>query len=133
VPATVRLTLAQADLQRQLTGDQGMVTRYVLRRTQAIRNRAVLYCPVDTGNLRSSIVSAVRSDGMVVVGTVGTPVDYAVAVHEGTRPHVIRPRRARVLAWGPPGARVFATFARHPGTRGRPFLRRALEEVMAGG
>lgn len=127
---SVRLQLDQATLQRDLTGPNGMATQYVLRKTSEIRTRAVLYCPVQTGNLRNSITSAVRSDGMLVIGTVGTPVDYAMAVHEGTsgRPQRVGPYSARGRS-----GRTYMVPAhmRTPRPRqGKPFLRKALQDVM---
>jgi hypothetical protein len=109
VPVTVRVQIAQAELRRQLTGPSGLVTRHVLRVTERIANRARLYAPVDTGNLRASITTAVRTEGDRVIGTVGSPVVYAVVVHEGR------------------------TTSRGKHIRGRPFLRRAMEDVMGGG
>ena len=41
-------------------------------------------CPRDTGNLRASITGDVQTDGDLTRGTVGTNVDYAPYVHEGT-------------------------------------------------
>lgn len=92
------------------------------------------------GSLTSSSVE-VRAGGQLNVG-------YAAAVEFGSRPHVIRPRRAKVLAWG--GARTlagglragsrptnFARSVRHPGTRAKPYLipgfRKALDLVGLGG
>lgn len=71
-------------------------------------------------------------------------VGYAAAVEIGTRPHIIRPRQRKVLAWGGPrrlsgslrsGGRPthFAKFVRHPGSRARPYLvpgmKRAVERA----
>lgn len=73
-----------------------------------------------------------------------TSADYAPYVEFGTRPHVIRAKNRKALAWG--GARRlsgslrkgakpthFARSVNHPGTRARPFLRpgaqQALDEV----
>lgn len=64
--------------------------------------------------------------------TVGTNVDYAVMVHDGTRPHVIRPVRKQALKFTIGGQVVFAKVVHHPGTRARPFLDRALREETAG-
>ncbi|MGO4748286.1 hypothetical protein AB4212_06575, partial [Streptomyces sp. 2MCAF27] len=47
-------------------------------------------------------------------------------VLDGTRPHLIRPRRARVLRFEVDGHVVFSAFARHPGTRPNNFMARAL-------
>lgn len=63
--------------------------------------------------------------------TVGTDVEYAPFVHDGTRPHIIRPRRAQALRFAVGGRIVYARRVRHPGTRARPFLDRALREVAA--
>lgn len=159
MPATVRrVDLAHATLQRELTGPRGLVTRYVMRQVRAIRNRAVLYCPVDTGNLRASITSAVSSPvgggGLVIEGRVGTPVEYAVAVHEGNfamsvtvpahsvKAHQVKARAARRKRGDRPAvtARAAYTRAAHmrkqhwrtiPARAGRPFLRRAMNEVLA--
>jgi phage gpG-like protein len=105
MPVRLRVQINQAETRRLLTGPDGLATRYVMRKTQQIANRARLYCPVDTGNLRASITTAVRQQGDQVVGLVGTPVEYAVPVHEGYRT----------------GRRTVP---------GRPFLRRAMIEVM---
>jgi hypothetical protein len=138
--ARARVRVAQAQLEDALTGPQGLVTVYIRGITRQIENRARLYAPVNTGNLRGSITSYVGTAGLTVTGIVGTPVHYGVYVHEGTRPHEILPRTpGGVLTWktGPgsgenrPGPRVFARRTFHPGTRARPFLRRAMEDVLA--
>ena len=46
-----------------------------------IDGEAVLRCPVDTGNLRSSITYVVDESKKSVV--LGTPVDYALEVEKG--------------------------------------------------
>lgn len=47
-------------------------------------------------------------------------------VIEGTRPHLIRPRRAKALRFEVGGRVTYAKVVRHPGTRANPFLQRAL-------
>ena len=97
-------------------------------------------CPVDTGNLRSSITPEV--DGFKE-GTVGTNVEYAMAVEYGSRPHDIKPREKQALAFevggtkgryvttksgkrryqkGKPGEPVVVRRVKHPGTKPQPFL-----------
>jgi hypothetical protein len=105
VAVRVRSQVSEDRLRQLLNGPDGLVTRFILRKTEQIANRARLYCPVDTGNLRASIQTAVRSDGPRVTGLVGTAVEYAVPVHEGYRT----------------GRRLVP---------GRPFLRKAMTEVM---
>ncbi|MCL7377013.1 hypothetical protein [Streptomyces sp. 35G-GA-8] len=49
-------------------------------------------------------------------------------VLDGTRPHIIRPRRAKALRFEVGGRVVYAAYARHPGTRASNFLARALRQ-----
>lgn len=81
--------------------------------------------PVKRGTLRGSITSRVEAAG--TRGVVGTNLSYARPVHEGSRPHTIRPRNARALFWK--GARHPVRVVRHPGTKPNPFLMRALERL----
>lgn len=93
-------------------------------------NRAKVLAPVDTGRLRASIrVQRRRTLSLRQIWTVGSDVEYAEMVHDGTRPHIIRPVRAQALRFRMGGRLVFAKVIHHPGTRARPFLDRALREV----
>lgn len=47
--------------------------------------------------------------------------NYAIYVHEGTRPHTIFPRIKRALFWQ--GAAHPVKRVEHPGTRARPFMK----------
>lgn len=101
--------------------------------------------PRRTGNLGRTIrLGRVDARSAEVLAGGQRNVGYAAAVEFGSRPHVILPRRARVLAWG--GSRTlggrlrsgsrpthFARRVNHPGTRPKPYLgpgvRRAIEKV----
>ena len=52
-------------------------------------------------------------------------VNYAIFVHEGTRPHIIRPRVKQALYWK--GARHPVMSVRHPGTKKNPFMEEGLK------
>jgi len=93
-------------------------------------NRAKVFAPVDTGRLRASIRVERRSVlGLRMRWTIGSDVEYAPMVNDGTRPHIIRPKNAKVLRFKVGGQTVFARVVHHPGTRAQPFLDRALREV----
>jgi len=83
--------------------------------------------PVRTGRLRQSIT--VRLDTEKV--TVGPTVSYAPYVEYGTKPHIIRPVRAKALAFEVGGTTVFAKLVRHPGFAGRFFARGAYEQFIS--
>ena len=128
----VRVDLDQAEI-RRLYQAGGQVFVFVSGITRRILARAKLYAPVKTGYLRNSGTEAVVNDGPHgVLGVVGFTADYAAAVHEGARPHVIKPKTAGgVLAFKVDGRLVYAKSVRHPGNKGRPFLTRAAEEELA--
>ena len=112
-------------------------------------HHAKIEVPRKTSRLGRTIrLDAARPKGRRFVLSGTADVNYAAAVHEGTRPRVIVPRPGRVgrngrpaaLAWG--GARRlsgslrrgakpehFARRVNHPGSRANPFLARALEKA----
>lgn len=61
----------------------------------------------------------------------GSDLEYAAAVNDGARPHIIRPRTKQVLRFRVDGQVVFAKVVNHPGNKGSHFLDRALREVAA--
>lgn len=91
------------------------------------RNQAVTVVPVDTGRLKGSIAYEVTRAGKDVIARVGTNVEYAKPVEFGTAPHIIRPKNKRALYW--PGAEHPVALVNHPGTKGKPYLRPALEKM----
>ena len=124
-----RIRLDRAELNRTITNASRTELREAARQ---VVNRAKVLAPVDTGRLRSSI----RADPPRVFSlrgsvTVGSDLEYAAMVNDGTKPHVIRPKNAKVLRFNVGGQVVFARVVNHPGTRARPFLDRALREVAA--
>lgn len=81
--------------------------------------------PVKTGFLRDSIVTRRAPDTV----SVGPTASYASFVEFGTRPHIIYPVTANVLAFEVGGKTVFAKHVNHPGFPGRFFVRGTSEEV----
>ena len=112
-------------LRRYLGRMSDDVRRAVDRTRIDVQNEARRRAPVDTGRLRSSIVSRAEGSGRSVGYMVGTNVNYAAAVEYGTSPHVIKPVNKRALYW--PGAAHPVAQVNHPGTAARPFLRPAIE------
>jgi bacteriophage HK97-gp10 putative tail-component len=96
-------------------------------------NRAKVLAPVNTGRLRSSIrAGQPRIFSLRGSLTVGSDLEYAAMVNDGTRRHFIRPKNGQFLRFrGRDGSIVFARVVDHPGTRANPFLDRALREVAA--
>lgn len=131
----VTIKVDQAQAQRVAT-DYAFVL--VTDTTRQIFNRASVLTPVRFGNLRGHNKQRVKRRSPGVVGEVYNDADYAEAVHNGSRAHTIRPKREQskrnkkrkaMLRFVVGGRVVFARSVRHPGTRARPWLARAAEEV----
>ncbi|MCM6777937.1 hypothetical protein NDR87_31435 [Nocardia sp. CDC159] len=104
----------------------------IMRRLgRAITTTARRRVNVRSGRLRSTIGHRVTPAGPVVRLDVFATARHARYVHDGTRPHVITPRRAAVLRFEVGGRTVFARRVQHPGYRGNPFLSSAVRDELA--
>lgn len=122
-----RIRLDRANLNRTFKS-QGK--REGDKAARAVVNRAKVLCRVDTGRLRASIRVERRSLlGLRMRWTVGSDVEYAAAVNDGTRPHKITAKNAQALRFRWNGKTVIVKSVQHPGTKAKPFLDRALAEV----
>lgn len=105
-----------------LASPVGAVGKDLARRAIRVTNKAKQLCPKDTGRLSQSITWKITVSGLGLDAIVGTNVEYAVYVHEGTRPHVIEGKPW--LYWK--GAAHPVRRVNHPGTRAHRFLVDAL-------
>lgn len=105
------------------------LTRGALRAGGKVFEREVkAEIPVKDGELRASarVTTGAKKDGRVYAhvkvggGGKGDPY-YARFVHEGTRPHDIKPSTKAALFV----AGLFRQLVRHPGAQPNPFMRRA--------
>ncbi|MBZ3909421.1 HK97 gp10 family phage protein [Streptomyces acidiscabies] len=122
---TINTRAYETGLRRWFGGMSADVAKAVDRTRIDVQNEARRRAPVDTGRLRSSIVSRVEGGGRSLGYAVGTNVSYAADVEYGTAPHVIKPKDKKALFW--PGAAHPVAQVNHPGTAPRPFLRPAIE------
>lgn len=60
-------------------------------------------------------------------GVVGTNVDYGPSIEFGSKPHVIKARNAKALAFKIGGLMIFRKSVNHPGFKGESYLRYAAE------
>jgi len=110
--------------------DANAVARDAVRRiTRRVLTRSTVLCPVDSGRLRASGRMKIGEGPRGPQGVVEYPVNYAAAVHDGSRPHKIKARKKKALKFQMGGRTVYAKEVRHPGAQGRPFLRMAAEEI----
>lgn len=116
-----------ADLE-QMIGDitKGVVTRA----SYAVEQKAKENCPGPTGMLRRSITTSVEETDNGYEGTVGSDVEYAPYVHEGTGIYSRTGTGRQEVPW------VYFNkakghFVTTSGIKPKPFLSDALEEVSA--
>src|SRR5699024_3680263 len=127
-----QLVIDNAQMRAVLTGKSSAAVQLVQKAQRQTLTRAKITSPVDSRPLRNDYVAEPIKESGYEVTTEnrvegGAKQENAMYVHEGTKPHVIKPRRKKVLSWKGPEGRVFATAVNHPGTAPRPWLRLALE------
>jgi HK97 gp10 family phage protein len=83
--ASARFTYYKAEEARLMHHASGPVGRYLARIAAKVETAAKTRCPVDTGRLRSSINWRMELEGDKLVAIIGTNVEYAIYVHEGTK------------------------------------------------
>jgi hypothetical protein len=123
---SVKVELFQPVIRQLLFDDLG---REVAKVTLKVHNRARVLCPVDEGNLRASHQFKIKSGANKITGEVFTKVKYALAVHEGRRAIVIRPKTKQALAFRWHGVPMVRKWVSQPARHGKPWLRDALREV----
>lgn len=120
-----------------LRSESGEVGRWLMGIGRDIKVNAVAKAGYKTGALKSSITLKHNRTFRGQSITVGSPLNYALYHHQGTKPHIITPRRANQLVFMTPrgtgGMRLVRTqIVRHPGTRPNPFLTEPMRIVLAG-
>jgi hypothetical protein len=108
----------------------GEVGQYLRKKSRELAAYARRQVGVDTGALKASINYRVVSSGGGLVAFVGSDNRVAYMHHQGTRPHIITPRRAKTLRFYSHGRIVYAQVVRHPGTKPNKYLTDNLRRVI---
>jgi len=130
VPEATVFTIDEKGVNELFNDRQGDIRQYMDRQAKQVVQLAKRKVGKKTRALERSI------DYQMIPGTNG--VSYEVTAsnhiafmhHEGTRPHIITPHTRRAMRFRDGGRVVYARIVAHPGTRGNPFLRDALREVV---
>jgi hypothetical protein len=126
VSTSFQLDRGRIDRMLHLPG--GMVHRNMERRVRRVEAEAKRRAPGSMGDgIRSRLDRTAAGDFRGVITSTHPATIYVVS---GTRPHVIRPVRARALRFTVGGRVVFATVVHHPGTRANNFLAEALRAAL---
>ncbi len=120
----------------------GMTGRWTRLQGEKVAAHARLIAPkpgLGKGYATGELALSIKTRGPVIGRTgpevdVVSDTDHSVYVHEGTEPHVIKPRfdEQLVFFWRKAGRVVFKDSVRHPGTQANKFLFNALRNVFGG-
>ncbi|MDX3237209.1 hypothetical protein PV392_16325 [Streptomyces sp. ME03-5709C] len=122
---SVEVRIDQGRLARLLRARGGIAERKLRQRTRRVASIAEREAP---GSMGDDVSWRIEAGPRGLQGVVTCSHPAVRFVLDGTRPHLIRPRRAKALRFEVGGRTVYAKLVRHPGTRANNFLRRALEQ-----
>ena len=114
--------LAQA-LKESARGSEVTTQNVLVNSANYLKSEMEARVPVDTGKLKQSIQIRVTGDKVII----GPDTEYAEYVEFGTKPHEIRAKKGKALAFRMGGQTVIVKSVKHPGTRAQPFVRPAFE------
>lgn len=106
------------------------IYRDIDARGRRLQTLAVAQVGKRTNRLASSIHTRTTVDLLGIVSTTGSDDPISLIHHDGTRAHVIRPRRAKVLRFVQNGRVRYAHRVWHPGTRPNRYLTDNLPKVI---
>lgn len=110
------------ELDYLLKNPSGPVGRTLGKRGLRVVIAARRQVGVDTGALKRSISMSHKRDVRGQFVKVGSPLNYALMHHEGTKPHIITPNRSQYLVFNKGSRVIYATSVRHPGTKPNRYL-----------
>lgn len=114
--------IRKAELDYLLHNPSGPVGRHLAKKGRAVLVAARAQVGVRTGALRNSLHMRHLRDSRGQFVRIGSPLNYALAHHEGTKPHRITPDRAQVLRFVRGSTVVYAHSVMHPGTKPNRYL-----------
>ncbi len=121
---SVRVTVDPGRIARALRLRNGVVARRLAERTERTARIAEREAP---GSMGRYVTWRVQDGPRGLQGVIECNHPAVRYVLEGTRPHLIRPRRAKALRFEVRGRVVYSAYARHPGTRANNVLVRGTQ------
>lgn len=125
-----KVTFYEPVLDRYLNQPGGEVGRYLEGKGRQILVLAKSQAGLRTGALRSSIHMRHSKDPKGQYIKIGSSLPYALMHHEGTKPHMIYPRKAKQLRFVKRGQVIYASAVRHPGTKANKYLTDPMNKVI---
>jgi len=111
-----------AQMDYLLRQPEGPVGRNLTKRGSRVLAAARLQVGIDTGKLKASLRMTHNRSVRGQFVMVGSPLNYALMHHQGTKPHIITPKRSQVMVFASRGRVIYTTHVNHPGTRANRYL-----------
>jgi hypothetical protein len=112
----------KAELDFMLNSPEGDVGRYLAEKGNLIMDAARAQAGLRTGALRRSIHMRHLRDSRGQYVKIGSKLDYALVHHEGSKPHVIRPARTKVLRFVKGSMVIYSPEVMHPKVEANRYL-----------
>lgn len=125
-----RVRFFEPEMDRLLHSESGTTGRWLTKRGRLIMQLAKMQVGVKTGALRSSIHMRHFRDPRGQYLKIGSDLHYALMHHEGSRPHVIVPKTAKMLKFVSRGQVIVTHRVMHPGTKANKFLANPMKLVV---
>jgi hypothetical protein len=119
----------KAELDFFLNSPKGDVGRYLAEKGDLVMAAARVQVGVRTGALRRSIHMRHLRDSRGQYVKIGSNLDYALVHHEGSKPHVIRPARTKVLRFVKGSMVIYSPEVMHPRVQANRYLSDNLKSV----
>lgn len=125
-----KFVLSEAGYKELTQSPNGEVGRYLTVVGAKLKYLAKYQAGRKTGALMNSINYRLTRDSRGLVAVVGSDNRVALMHHQGTRPHIIVPRRAQTLRFYSHGRIVYSKLVHHPGTKPNRYLTDNLRRVI---
>jgi hypothetical protein len=119
----VKVILYPGPMDMMLKSPVGEVGRFLAGRARLIVIGAKRQVGKKTRRLQQSIHSRQSRTAYGQMVWIGSEVKYALAHHEGTKPHIIKPNKAKALRFTAGTRVIYSRAVRHPGTRANRYLK----------
>ena len=116
------INLSKSQLDYLLNNPAGPVGRSLARRGRRVLAAARGQVGVDTGKLKKSLRMTHERSARGQFVRVGSQLNHALVHHQGSRPHIITPKRSQVMVFSKGAQIIYATSVRHPGTAPNRYL-----------
>lgn len=113
-----------------LRNPKGIVGTHMNSVGRKVTRLAKVQVGVDTGDLKRSISYKIRTAPGGFLVTVTASDSKALMHHQGTKPHIITPKKAKALRFQQHGKIVYARIVHHPGTKANRFLTDPMRTVV---